>query len=519
MTKHRKKKKRVLSGRFVWLILLLIMISFALVMMNLKMIPDQWKWIVFFALAAAGAVTGILSTVFYKNRLIKAVDILLCLALAAGAVLIPHYERKVSSLFDSLSGNKTTVRLYIMNEAYRQEYPEYFADNTVSDRLEDYESAVFITTMTTDYENQNYALEELKKEFGSDVKTVNCINAVEAAEYLYTNQGEVLILSDAFVSMITETEGYEDFEEKTDILASYSRVIENLIQQTDTTLTEEPFAIFFGGNDEEGELYLQCRTDVDMIVTVNPNTHQIAIISYPRDSYIPNPSYGSSAYDKLTHLGISGIQNTLDGLNSYMNLDGLIRNYVIINFTTYRNIIDALDGVDVDNDISFTADDGRYFPAGPIHLEGDAALMYVRERHAFADGDFERNLHQQLVMKAIVAKISSPEVITRFDDLLTALKGTFLTNLSSDSIYALCKKQLSENISWNIVNYHVIGETGFGQCASSGGESLSVVYPYDNQVEFVSQVIQDVYAGRILEQESIPEGMYNDSSSSYAYGY
>lgn len=514
-----KRKKRILNARILWMILMVLIIIFLSTVFGLKMIPERWKWILFFVMAVAAWLVGMLSIRFYKNALIRAVDVVLCIIMAAASVMIPHYERKVSSLFDSLSGNTVSIRLYVMSPEYRAAHPDLFPDTEVSEEIMDYQDAVFITTMSTDYANHNYVLNQLKEAFGREASTVNCTNAAESAEYLYNHEGDVLVLSDSFVSMITETEGYQNFEKDTVVIASYTRTVETSVLQSDTTLTDEPFAIFFGGNDEEGDLYLQCRTDVDMIVTVNPNTHQIAIVSYPRDSYIPNPAYGSSSYDKLTHLGISGIENTLKGLNSYMNLDDLIQNYVIINFSTYRSIIDSLGGVDVENDISFTADDGRYFPAGKIHLEGDAALMYVRERHAFTDGDFERNLHQQLVMKAIVNKLASAEVITHFDSLLTALQGKFLTNLSSDSIYSLCRKQLSEDITWNIVNYHVIGETGFGECASSGGEALSVVYPYDNQVDFVSQVIQDVYSGKIMTQETMPEGIYYDSGSYNAYGY
>jgi hypothetical protein len=135
--------------------------------------------------------------------------------------------------------------------------------------------------------------------------------------------------------------------------------------------------------------------------------------------------------------------------------------------------------------------------------------MFVRERYSLPDGDFGRNYHQQQVMHAIIDKITSPEVIVHVDDLLDALEGTFLTNLSSDSIYALCRKQLEENIDWNIVSYHVLGLVDFAECASAPGMELSVVFPYDNQVRFVSEVMGEVLNGEIVEQQEMPEGMYD----------
>jgi hypothetical protein len=139
--------------------------------------------------------------------------------------------------------------------------------------------------------------------------------------------------------------------------------------------------------------------------------------------------------------------------------------------------------------------------------------MFVRERYSLPDGDFGRNYHQQQVMHAIIDKVTSPEVIVHVDALLDALEGTFLTNLTSESIYALCRKQLEEGIDWNIVSYHVVGLTDFAECASAPGMELSVVFPYPNQVEFVSEVMSDIINGETVVQEELPEGSYDDSAN------
>ena len=514
----RKKKKRVLSARFVWLFLLISAVVFAFIVFNLAFLPDDWKLMAWIVIAATSFITGILSYAFQKSRFIKAIDVILIIALTAADVLVPHYQSLVNNLFDNVAGNKTTVRLYVMNESYRSEHPEYFADSSVSTSLSDYGNASFATCLASDNANQSYALQKVESQLGS-VDTVDCSSVVQEAEYLYTAQADVMILSDAYVSMITDTDAYASFRDDTTVIASYT--IQS--QKSETTvdrdaLTSQPFAIFIGGNDEEGQLYTEGRTDVDMIVTANPSTHQIAIVSFPRDSYIPNPAYGTNAYDKLTHLGVSGIQNTLDGLNSYLGLDDVIDHYVIVNFTTFRTIIDAIDGVDVYNPYAFgySYDPDIWFDQGSIHLDGDEALCYVRERHNLPDGDFGRTMHQQIVMKAIIEKLTSASVVVHLESLLKSLDGQFLTDLSGSSIYAFAKMQLSENISWNIVNYHVVGETGSSPCASAGGEYLSVVYPYDNQVEFVAQVMQDVINGSTVEQQDLPDGAYDSSSRSGA---
>lgn len=503
-----KKKRRVISNKFLWLILICAAVFFFVTFMRMPMFPAEWDLKVLVGLMLIVVVMGVLSSFAYKNKFIRALDLILIVVFTLCSIVMPKYTDKVSSLFDSLIGNTTTISLYAMNSNYCASHPELYSTDYVAEGLQEYENSRFIT-FAGDETNQNYALGKLKEQFGHDVETVERGSVIDAAACLYANEGDVLIIPDTMLAMVTDTPEYMYFKDNTIKLGTYTRTVTNHVSLSSLNMTRKPFVIFFGGNDEDGDLYLEGRTDVDMLVTVNPKTAQIALVSMPRDSYIPNPAYGSDAYDKLTHLGLSGIENTMDGLEQYLGLNNKIDNYIVVNFRTYRNIIDALGGVDVENDVEFTAINEMYFPAGSIHLEGEAALMYVRERYAFVNGDFERNYHQQLVMKAIISKLTSPEVIVHFNDLLDSLQGTFMTNISSDSIYALCRKQLKENTHWNIVSYHIEGETGMEYCATVPYDMSSVVYPYDNQVEFVSNIMNAVLSGETVVQEELPQGTYS----------
>lgn len=517
MANKKKKKKRVLNARVIWLLLVVISIVFFISFVRMPMFPIRWAIYVLIGLLLMLAFTLFLATIAYKNIFVKTLEFLLCILLAICSVIMPKIEGQITKLFNGAEGKGTVIGFYVVNAEYKQAHPDIFSNTEVSENIEDYAGDVFISSIAVDSVNQNYALQQLQKDINANVSIIDRQTLLDAANSLYNNEGQVMVLSNTMMSMITEEDGYADFQDNVQMITSYTREVEDTVEKSDVSLTTKPFCVFFGGNDEEGDLYLEGRTDVDMMVTVNPNSHQIAIVSLPRDSYVPNPYYGEGAYDKLTHLGLSGIQNTMTGLNQLLGLDNVISNYVVINFTTYRQIIDAIGGVDVENDVEFTALNDQYFPAGPIHLEGEYALMYVRERYAFVDGDFERNYHQQIVMKAMIEKLCSPEIIVHFDSLLNSLQGTFMTNISSESIYALCKKQLNENISWNIVNYHVVGDaSGYEYCPAEG-DYRSVVYPYDNQIEFVSNVMKSVINGDIVTQEDIPEGTFNyyDNSGYY----
>ena len=217
----RKKKKRVLSARFVWLFLLISAAAFAFIVFGLAFLPDDWKLMALIVIAAIVFITGILSYAFQKSRFIKTIDVILIIALVAADVLVPHYESLVNNLFDNVAGNKTTVRLYVMNEDYRSAHPEYFSDTSVSTSLSDYGSASFATCLSSDKSNQSYALQQVENQLGS-VDTVDCSSAVQEAEYLYTAQADVMVLSDSYVSMVTDTNAYANFKDETTVIASYT---------------------------------------------------------------------------------------------------------------------------------------------------------------------------------------------------------------------------------------------------------------------------------------------------------
>jgi len=508
-SKQSKKVKRHINARFLWLISLLAAVVFIVTFWLTPLFPLKWTLIVIVALAVVLFITFFLSLkTSPQNVFTKIINILVSIVLLLSSILIPYEVDKVSALFSQNFSQKVTINIYRMSDDYATAngftnvYSYSSQENSVVDNLLYLKNAKFITSMNTDTENSDYALSQMNSTFGSTPKVIDRGSFVEAASALYNHEGDFMIMPSSYESILKDTNMYTNFSNDTKIVYSFVREIKTVkTVQGDTTLTKEPFSIFFGGNDEEGELSLEGRTDVCMVVTVNPNTHQVSIINLARDSYIPNPYYDDEK-DKLTHLGLKGIDNTLTGLSNY--LDETINNYVIINFSTFQNIITAINGVDIVNPYAFEADDG-----GTLHLEGNSALMYVRERHHLTDGDFGRNMHQQIVMSAIIDKITSAEGIVNFNKILNSISGQFLTNISSNALYGLVNKQLNENMSWNIVKYHVLGDVGMAECASVTGQELSVVYPYTNQVEFVKTVINAVDNGDYVEQQTLPDGSYD----------
>ncbi|MDO4177139.1 MAG: LCP family protein, partial [Bacillota bacterium] len=200
-------------------------------------------------------------------------------------------------------------------------------------------------------------------------------------------------------------------------------------------ILEEPFNIYITGIDMWGDIDQVSRSDVNMIMTVNPKKKEILLTSMPRDSYVVLHSFGE--YDKLTHTGVWGVDETIQTVEDWLDTD--INYYIRVDFSMLIDIVEAIDGIDVYSDYTFKSSLRDYhYKKGWNHLGGWKALYFARERHAFEDEDQQRILNQQKVMKACIRKVtSSKTLLTHYTDLLDVVKDEMETNMSSDEMAAL----------------------------------------------------------------------------------
>lgn len=210
-------------------------------------------------------------------------------------------------------------------------------------------------------------------------------------------------------------------EEIVPVLQGYFDAPEtNTAQSVDTAL--EPFTVYTSRiATQENELLKNSRSDVNLLATVNPQTHEILLVSILRDYYVETvcePDMGCmiGAMDKLTHTGLHGPETTEMTLEKLFGID--INYNVRVNFSSLVKVVDELGGVTVYNPEAFTSYAGISFPAGDINLNGDEALAFVRERYSFADGDRARGRNQMRVLSAIIDKCMSPKILTNFNGIM-----------------------------------------------------------------------------------------------------
>lgn len=256
-------------------------------------------------------------------------------------------------------------------------------------------------------------------------------------------------------------------------------------------VTKDSFNVLISGLDSWGTIDEGGLSDVNMVMTVNPQTRQILLTSIPRDSYIPLHSYG--AKDKLTHSGIYGQDETRMTIEDFLDIE---INYTIrVNFSMLVDLINAIDGIDVYSDYAFeSAITDWTYEEGWNHCTGKKALYFARERKAFSDGDMQRNKNQQKVLEATLKKVTSSKVImTRYTKILDAVEDEMWTDMSDKDLRKLAKMQLRNmRKKWTVEKVNVTGSTGGAPCFSMGNQNLSCVFPTEESVEKAKSAIHDI---------------------------
>ena len=307
---------------------------------------------------------------------------------------------------------------------------------------------------------------------------------------LYNNTVNAILINTAYNGMFEEN--HPDFQNE--VKEIWTSDIETKVKDFSTrvSVTNTPFIIYISGIDTYGSITTVSRSDVNMIVTVNPNTKKILLTSIPRDYYVTLANMKKK--DKLTHSGIAGPENTVKTMSNFIGID--INYYARVNFTSLITMVDALGGITIDVDREFY-ENGHTYSTGLQHMNGEQALEFSRERHSFADGDNVRVKHQQDVLMAMLNKMMSPAVITNYSSVLKAISGCFETNMASSDITDLIKMQINDNASWTFKQKQFTG-TGVMQTGGAYMPDSKLYYmiPNDESVKENLQAIKDVLNGK-----------------------
>lgn len=516
MQKVKKKNKKSLGFRIFAILLSIVLVGlmgFAIYqIISLNVLPSKLLIPVICVLALLTLILLLLlnfgSSHLWSKILSSLLAVVVIVTMGFGNLYLYTTASALRKVTDNSGKIKNTVSVITM------------ADSAI-DELDDLSNKTVGVLNNIDKTGTKKSLKDIKKNEVTVSKT-KYDNVPAQVEALYEGQVDAIILNEAYRSNVEDLENYSAFSDETKIIHQtvfYTEDSNDALAVSD--ITTKPFSVLISGNDSYGSLDEVSRSDVNMVVTVNPVTSTVLMTSIPRDYYVQEVcddyacNYG--AVDKLTHTGIYGVDTTRDTIE---NLLGIDINYTYrVNFSSMIDIVDALGGVDVEvaegMAVSHFYSDSSLegVTEGWNHLDGQRALAYARERKAYLDGDAQRARNQQQVLEAMITKATSSAVLTNYSSILEAISGAFETNMTMEEITSFIQYEIQAMPEWKFETY-VLQGYGDTQVSAELGTEVSVIVPYDSSVNIATQKIQAVLDGESSEtiesDEADPSGTLSE---------
>lgn len=514
MAREEKRKPIILTIFFIILSLIMVVFAFGIIyqIIKLQVLPDKLVVPIILIIVLFTAIMLVLLNFFTRGIATRIIYTFLIIAVSVvygfGNFYLYSTSKTLTKVTTQTGIVKNTVSVIALSSS------------SMSD-VSDLNNAKVGSLKTIGKDGTQKSLKDIKKNNVS-VKNRKYDNVPGLIKALYDRDVDAVILNEAYRSNVLELEGYNAFNDETKVIHQtvfYTNDTNDALAVSDITTT--PFNILISGNDSFGKLDEVSRSDVDMVVTVNPVTSTVLMTSIPRDSYLQEYcedyacNYGAN--DKLTHTGIYGVDTTRDTIEQLLDID---INYTYrVNFTSMIDIVDALGGVDIDVDEGMAV--SKFYSdstlegvhEGTNHLNGKRALAYSRERKAYLDGDSQRARNQQQVLQAMVKKATSPELLKNYSSILNAISGAFDTNMTSDEITSFIKYQIQAMPGWKFEQYVLKGYSDM-QVSAELGSAVSVIMLYQDSIRVASEKIQAVLDGKssdIIEtEEDVPAGTLSE---------
>lgn len=484
--------KRIIS--IVFSIILVVCTLYLLIqLVTLNVLPSKFLFIAVAILFLIDTIIVILINFYSKKVVSKIILIVVTIVLSLGMGFGGYYLQKTNTMFSNItnvnSTSKNTVSVIVKESSDMQDLRD-IADKKVGTlRLI---GLVGTQTCLEDIESKDIKIEQMNYDSISNLMSA-----------FYSGEVDVVILNESYRSNVEDIEEYKNFSDNTRVIYQTTFETEDTnVANSVSDITEHPFNVLITGSDSRVDISENARSDVNMVVTVNPTTNTILLTSIPRDFYVTTvcdaaDGCQNGAMDKITHTGMTGINTTK---RTVENLLGIEINYTVkVGFESVTKIVDALGGIDVYVEPGYAVPEllhgnGRGVTEGVNHLDGELALAYSRERYAYTEGDRQRTKNQQQVVMGIIDKMTSSSVLANYADLMDALGDTFQTTMSASEIQALIQYQMDKMPSWTVEQYMVDGTGDTLMCAELG-QAAYVMVPDQTTVELAKRKIAAVMDG------------------------
>ncbi len=486
--KNKKKKIKKLNIYLFIISIILILMIFLTTYLIIKYDILPFKYLIIFIIVVVIIpFVLIFLTLKKKKKKGNALKVFLSIIEIVYIVILGfgfYYLNKTFNFLDDFtSNNKYQIKNFYVVALNKSDYKE------IQDL--DTEKIGFVNNLNSSIEDANKKLMEVIK-----VDLVEYDDYTTLISNLDKKEIEGFVIGDSYFDSLVEED--EELKEKLKVIYKFSLKEKLESFKKEVNLQKETFNIYISGIDSYGDVNSLTRSDVNIIVSVNPKTHQILMINIPRDYYVT--LHGTGKKDKLTHAGIYGLDMSVKTLEDLLDIE--INYYFKVNYGALVKLVDALGGVDVYSKYNFTTvgtDKNYYFKKGLNRVNGEKALYFVRTRKAFNDGDRVRGENQQAMIQAIIKKACSKDILFKYSNILDALRGTFTTNFSTDEITDVINMQLDKMPSWNITSISLNGSDSEEYTYSYPGQKLYVMKPNEEVIKNAKETLVKVKKGDVLD--------------------
>ena len=464
-----------ITNNIIRIIALLIHLIFIIYLIELNVLPTLYLAIIIFVILILDIISWVLISKG-KIKLIIGYIILLIISIISG---IGIYYTNITDSFLSSIQEVNEKQLYYVVVNKDSKFKE------LKD-LDNKSMAIF----ENQSDNYKKVLNEVEKDIKVKDKKYDNIN--EIVRDLLDNKIDSLLINSSNKEILDEN--IATFKDNTRVIEEISIDVIKENEEKEYKNKYGPFNILISGIDTGGPINRVSRSDVNIIMTVNPNTRDILLTSVQRDMEVQLHGIDGIT-DKLTHAGTYGIDMSRQTLEDF--LDTEIPYYIRVNFDSVVKLVDTIGGIDIYNDVAFKRY-SLYFPKGNIHLNGKEAKEYVRERKQLPGGDWTRGEEQKTIITAIINKVSSnKDLLTNYADILNNSKDIIQTNIPTEVIKKYVRDQIEDMNSWHIDSTYVKGDGAvYQETYSAPGMKLYVMKPNEESRKEVSKQINN-----LLEKE------------------
>lgn len=429
-TKNKKKKKETMKFNNILILLVLISSSFLIYhILLLGPIEPTIRYIMI-------GVILLINVLFFivKMRKSKRIAMVMMILFISLNVFLCFSIRRVYGIVDSINKNKIVYSssLIALNNT----------DIDSIDVVSGYKIGIIDDTLSVDnYIIAKEMIEEEKLENDNEIVSYN--DLLVMLKDLYNGKIDLMFVSSNYDVMFQNAEGFENISNDVKVISEKDKTIQKenstVSMLGNSTSSMNPFSILLMGVDSEKDgLKKNAYANGDglILLTFNPQTLNVTMMSIPRDSYVP-VSCRNNTENKLTHVGWFGTDCMMETIGNLFDID--INYYVKVNFKGVVGIVDALGGVTVDVPKNLCTDDSNRqgkicINQGIQTLNGEQALVLARNRYDLKLGDIDRGYNQQLLLKGLLSKLTEVRSVTTLLNILETVSNNLDTNLTTEEI-------------------------------------------------------------------------------------